>query len=146
MFSNLCSRAWICCGLRSLSVCLGVSDAVRCTVRARKWPFIMTCSDFTVLSTSFLCERNKRCHILQSQKGKTDLSGVGFCVLPRLLVHLDQLQSASSTEFHLNWMMTLNPHFNAPEQQQQQHRYSGSVPVEYFRPSVSPFVDDEKNI
>lgn len=41
-------------------------------------------------------------------------------------------------------MMTLNPHFNAPEQQQQQ-QYSGSVPVEYFRPSVSLFVDDEKN-
>lgn len=40
--------------------------------------------------------------------------------------------------------MTLNPHFNAPEQQQQ-HQYSGSVPVEYFRPSVSLFVDDEKN-
>lgn len=49
----------------------GCLDAVRCTVRARKWPFIATSSDL-VLSTSSLiaCERNKRCHILQSQKGK----------------------------------------------------------------------------
>lgn len=68
MFSNLCSRAWICCSLLSLPVCLGVSDAVRCTVRARKWPFIMTSSDFTVLSTSFLCERNKRRHVTVSER------------------------------------------------------------------------------
>lgn len=70
-----------------------------------------------------------------------DLSGVGFRVLPGPLVHLDQLRSASSTEFDLNWVMTLNPHFIALELQ---HQYSGSVPGEYFKPSVSLFVDDEK--
>lgn len=53
MFLKFCSHVLGFAVISAISVCLGVSDTVRCTVRALRSPFMMTSSDIQYCQPHF---------------------------------------------------------------------------------------------
>lgn len=148
MFLNLCSHVLGFAVISAVSVWLGVSDTVRCTVRARRSPFMMTSSDIQycrphfpsssmeckkLLSYLIVLEREifEQALVWSRIQCPAEIAGaLESCLNCRARHRLSFIL--------IEWCyLTLNPHFNVPEQQS-----SGSVPVEHFRSGVSLFVDD----
>lgn len=145
MFLNLCSHVLGFAVISAVSVCLGVSDTVRCTVRACRSPFMMTSSDIQycqphfpssamewkkLLSYPTVLEREifEQTLVWSRIRCPTEIAGaLESCINCRAHHRLSFVL--------IEWCyLTLNPHFNVPEQQQQQSLWS--VPVEHFRSCV----------
>lgn len=152
VFLNLCSHVLGFAVISAVSVCLGVSDTVRCTVRARRSPFMMTSSDIQYCQPHFpssSMEWKKLLSYLTVLEREIFEKTLVWSRIQRPAETAGALESCMNRRVRhrlgfvlIEWCyLTLNPHFNVPEKQQQS---SGSVPVEHLRSGVSLFVDDGK--
>lgn len=152
VFLNLCSHVLGFAVISAVSVCLGVSDTVRCTVRARRSPFMMTSSDIQYCQPHFpssSMEWKKLLSYLTVLEREIFEQTLVWSRIQRPAEIAGALESCINCRARhrlrfvlIEWCyLTLNPHFNVPEQQQQSLR---SVPLEHFRSGVSLFVDDGK--